>query len=99
MSMVSIKGLLASNNLATPQQFDEWNKAWRVALEGGSTDTLMSFIAREKGSSEEAFLQDLAKVLSWPFIDLAKSEVSSEARKKISTKIAFQYTVLPVSFE
>jgi len=99
MAIVSIKEILARHNLATPRQFDEWNKAWRVAQEGGSTDTLMLFIARERGGSEEAFLQELAKALGWPYIDLAKSEVSAEARKKISTKIAFQYGVLPVKLE
>src|ERR1700744_4191308 len=97
--MVSIKGILARHNLATPQQFDEWHKAWRVAQEAGSTDSLMTFMAREKGQTEEAFLQDLAEALHWPYIDLNKMEVSSEARKKISTKIAFQYAVLPVKFE
>ncbi len=99
MANVSIKGLMARHNLATPQQFDEWHKAWRVAHEGGGTESLMTFMARERGNTEEAFLQDLAKALGWPFIDLAKTEVSAEARKKISTKVAFQYSVLPVKFE
>src|SRR5580698_7199836 len=99
MANVSIKGLLARHNLATPQQFDEWHKAWRVAQEAGSTESLMLFMARERGNSEEAFLQDLAKALGWPFIDLGKTELSVEARKKISTKVAFQYSVLPVKFE
>ncbi|HZM05348.1 MAG TPA: ATPase, T2SS/T4P/T4SS family [Candidatus Saccharimonadales bacterium] len=99
MAIASIKTLLARHNLATPQQFDEWNKAWKVAVEAGSQDPLVAFIARERGNSEELFLQDLAKALGWPFIDLAKMEVEVEARKKISTKVAFQYTILPVKFE
>jgi type II secretion system protein E len=78
---------------------EEWNKAWRVAVEGGSQETLLGFVAREKGSSEEAFLQELAKALDWPYVDLTKTEVPLEARKRISTKIAFQYSVLPVEFE
>ena len=49
--------------------------------------------------TEEAFLQALAKALDWPFIDLTKTDVSPEARKKISTKVAFQYFVLPILFE
>ena len=99
MAIASIKSLLAKNNLASPQQFEDWNKAWRLAVEGGASDSLLSFIARERGVSEEAFLQDLAKVLGWPYIDLPKTEVPAEARKKISTKVAFQYSVLPVKFE
>jgi type II secretion system protein E len=99
MAIVSIKTLLERNNVASPRQLDDWNKAWRVAVEGGSQDTLICFIAREKGSTEEAFMQQLAKVLGWPFVDVAKTEVPPEARKRISTKIAFQYSVLPTSFE
>ena len=99
MAIVSIKTLMDRNKLATPRQFDDWNKAWRVALEGGSQETLLSFIAREKGNTEDAFLQELAKALGWPFVELSKTEVSPEARKKISTKVAFQYFVLPITFE
>jgi len=99
MANVSIKGILARHNLVTPQQFDGWVKAWKVTQEAGSTDSLLVFMARERGSSEEAFLQDLAKALDWPFVDVVKAEVSPEARKKLSTKVAFQYAVLPVKFE
>jgi type II secretion system protein E len=99
MAIASIKTLLDRSNLATPRQFDDWNKAWRTAVEGGSQETLLSFIAREKGNTEDAFLQELAKALGWPYIELSKTEVSPEARKKISTKVAFQYFVLPIAFE
>ncbi|MGA2176931.1 MAG: ATPase, T2SS/T4P/T4SS family [Verrucomicrobiota bacterium] len=99
MAIVSIKTLLERHHLATPRQFEDWNKAWRVAVEGGSQDSLLSFIARERGSTEEAFLQDLAKALGWPFVDVAKTDVPAEARKRISTKVAFQYTVLPTQFD
>ena len=99
MAFASIKGLLAKHNLATPQQFEDWNKAWRLAVEGGSPETLLGFVARERGTTEETFLQDLAKALNWPFVDIAKTEVPPEARKRISTKVAFQYGVLPVKFE
>ncbi len=99
MAIASIKTLLEKHNLATPRQFEDWNKAWRVVVEGGSQETLLAFIAREKGCTEELFLQELAKALGWPFIDLAKTEVSAEARKRISTKVAFQYSVLPIKFE
>ncbi len=99
MALVSIRNLLAQNELATPAQFDDWNKAWRVAVENGSQESLLSFICRERGVSEEAFLQQLAKILGWEFIDLRKMEIPQEARIKISTKVAFQYNVLPVRFE
>src|SRR5277367_4594505 len=99
MAIASIKTLLEKHNLATTHQFAEWNKTWRVMAEGGSQETLLAFIAREKGCTEELFLQQLAAALGWPFIDLAKTEVSQEARKRISTKVAFQYFVLPITFD
>ena len=99
MAFVSIKNLLAQHALATPEQFDEWNKAWRVAVENGSEESLIAFICREKGISEEAFLQQLANALGWRFVELKKAEVSPEAREKVSTKVAFQYYVIPTRLE
>jgi type II secretion system protein E len=99
MAFASIKGLLAEHNLASPKEFEDWSKAWQVAVEGGSQEGLLSFMARERGTSDEVFLQGLAKALGWPFIEIAKMDVPAEARKKISTKVAFQYSVLPSQFE
>ncbi|HVY69113.1 MAG TPA: ATPase, T2SS/T4P/T4SS family [Verrucomicrobiae bacterium] len=84
---------------ATPGQLREWQKAWRVATEGGSTESLPAFISRESGVSEDAFLEKLAGALKWPYLDLPRVTVPNEARNKISTKVAFQFTVLPTSFE
>ena len=81
--------------LATPEQFEEYNKTWRVAVEGGSQESLMGFICRERGLSEDAFLQKLAQALNWPYLELAKLKVPAEARNRVSTKVAFQYSVLP----
>ncbi|MEO6033853.1 MAG: ATPase, T2SS/T4P/T4SS family [Verrucomicrobiota bacterium] len=99
MALLSIKNLLAENNLASPAQFDDCSKAWRVAVDGGSQDSLLSFIARERGLSEDLFLQQLAKALNWTYLDLSKMDPQAEARNKISTKVAFQYFVLPTKFE
>ena len=99
MPLISIKHLLAQHALATPEEFDTWKKAWQVAVEGGSQDTLLGFIAREKGISEDAFLQQLSTALGWPFVELKKLEVSPEARQRISTKVAFQYSIIPTKFE
>src|SRR3984885_13741838 len=99
MAIASIKTVLEKHNLATPQQCTDWIQAWRLASESGSQEPLLAFIAREKGCTEELFLQELAAALGWPFIDLAKTEVSQEARKRLSTKVAFQYFVLPIQFD
>jgi len=99
MALPSIKSILQSAGLVSPDQFDEWLKAWRVAQDSGSQESLLAFFARERGLSEDAFLQHLAAALGWPFLDLPKIAVPTEARNKISTKVAFQYGALPVAFE
>ncbi|HXG47780.1 MAG TPA: GspE/PulE family protein [Methylomirabilota bacterium] len=99
MSYVSLKHLLAEATQAAPEQLEAWQKAWRVAVASGSQETLQEFICRESGLSEETFLQRLAARLNWPFVDLKKLNVPTEARNKISTKVAFQYGVLPTDFQ
>lgn len=97
MPFESVKNLIATVAEATPAQFDSWRKSWRAAADSGSAEPLLSFVARERGITEDAFVQKLAASLGWPYLDLPKISVPAEARKKLSTKIAFQYSVLPVS--
>ena len=99
MAFVSIKQVLAKAGLATPGQFDTWLKAWQVAVENGSQDSLLSLFSREAGLSEEAFLQKLGEALHWPYLELARLSIGVEIQKRISTKVAFQYSVLPVTFD
>ncbi len=99
MAFVSIKSILAEAALANADQFDEWSKAWRVAVENGSQDSLLTFICREGGLSEEQFLHKLSSQLSWDYLDLPKIEVTQEVRERISTKVAFQYGIMPVAFD
>src|SRR6266571_7038235 len=95
MAFVSLKEFLGRMGLATAGQVDEWSKAWRIAVESGSQETLLGFICRERGLAEEVFLQQLAQALNWPYLDLPKLNVPAEARSRISTKVAFQHSVLP----
>ena len=95
MAFISLKEFLSGMGLGTAEQFDEWRKAWRVAVEGGSSESLLSFICRERGMAEDVFLQKLAQALNWPYLDVAKLKVPTEARNRVSTKVAFQYSVLP----
>src|SRR4051812_39312110 len=95
MAFVSLKDFFSRLGLVTPQQFDEHSKAWRVAVENGSQESLLAFICRERGVAEDVFLQKLAQALNWKYLDLPKHDVPAHARTKISTKVAFQYSVLP----
>jgi type II secretion system protein E len=97
MAFSPVRNLVATVADASPAQFDDWRKSWRAAVDGGSTEPLLTFVARERGVAEDAFIQKLAAALNWPYLDLAKLVVDNEARNKISTKIAFQYFVVPVS--
>jgi hypothetical protein len=49
--------------------------------------------------AEDLFLQRLAAALNWPYLELAKLTVQPEARNKISTKVAFQYSVQPTAID
>jgi type II secretion system protein E len=95
MAFSSIKDVISSAAQASPKQFDDWRTSWRAATAAGSTEPLLTFIARECGLTDDIFMQKLAVSLGWPFLELAKIGVPTEARNKITTKIAFQYSVLP----
>ena len=97
MAFISLKEFLSRTGLATAEQFDVWNKAWKVAVASGSQESLLGFICRERGLAEDVFLQKLAEAMKWPFLDLPKLKVPAEARNRISTKVAFQYGVLPTN--
>ncbi len=77
MAFLSLREFLSRTGLATAEQFDTWNKAWRVAAASGSQESLLGFICRERGLAEDVFLQQLAKALGWPSLDLAKLKVST----------------------
>ena len=99
MAFSPVKNLIASVAESAPAQFDDWSKTWRTAVEGGSTEPLLTFVARERGVAEDVFIQRLATALDWPYLDLPKLAIATEARNKLSTKIAFQYSVLPTALE
>ncbi|MBN9693183.1 MAG: Flp pilus assembly complex ATPase component TadA [Verrucomicrobia bacterium] len=96
MAYRSLQSILERAGLVTPAQFRDWNIAWRAAVDGGSTETQLAFFAREGGQTEDQFLQKLAAALDWPFVELGKNTIEDKIRKRISTKVAFQYSVFPV---
>src|SRR5689334_24705995 len=97
MAFVSLKQFFARMGVVTPEQFDEHGKAWRVAVENGSVESLLAFICRERGIAEDVFPQKLSQALKWPFLDMPKLEIPAQARNKISTKVAFQHSVMPTN--
>lgn len=99
MAFVSLKEFLSRLGVATPVEFEELHKAWKVTVESGSQEPLLAFVCRERGLAEDVFLQRLAQALNWSYLDLPKLTVPAEARNRISTKVAFQYSVLPTQMQ
>lgn len=99
MGVISVNKILAEAADCSIEQIQAWNKAWQTAVENGSQETLIEFICRERGISQDQFLQRLAKLLGYPYLDLPKISIPTEARNRISTKVAFQYTVMPTAVE
>ncbi|MCU0772496.1 MAG: Flp pilus assembly complex ATPase component TadA [Verrucomicrobia bacterium] len=99
MPFVSLRDFLDQAGLAKPSEFEELGKAWRVAVTNGSQETLLNFIARERGVAEDVFLKQLAQSLGWPYVDLPKLSLGPEVRNKLTTKVAFQHTVIPTALE
>ena len=99
MAFSPVKNLIATVAEATPVQFEDWRKSWRSSADAGSVEPLLTFVARERGVAEDVFIQRLAAALGWPYLDLPKLAIATEARNKLSTKIAFQYSVLPTALE
>ena len=99
MAFSPVRNLVATVAEASPAQFDDWRKSWRAAVDGGSTEPLLTFVARERGVAEDVFVQKLAAALGWPYLDLPKLTIENDTRNKISTKIAFQYLVLPIELK
>lgn len=96
MAFTSLKTVLERAELATPTQLSEWTKAWRAANESNpQPESQVAFFARESGVSEEQFLQRLATALGWAYVELPRLSIAPEVRKKITTKVAFQYFVIP----
>jgi hypothetical protein len=90
MSFASISHVFDGAGLGGPEKFAAMRKAWGITVENGAQDTLLAFVARESGLTEEILLQRLSSILDWPFIDLPHLSIPPEARQRISTKVAFQ---------
>jgi general secretion pathway protein E/type IV pilus assembly protein PilB len=99
MGVISVNKILSEAADCSVEQVQTWNKAWQTAVENGSQETLIEFICRERGISQDQFLQKLAKLLNYPYLELSKISIPTEARNRISTKVAFQYTVMPTAVE
>ncbi len=99
MGVASINNIIAQAAATDVEEISRCSKAWQTAVENGSQESFLEFVCRERGISQEQFLRNLAKILDCPYLELPKITVPAEARNRISTKVAFQYTIMPTSIE
>jgi type II secretion system protein E len=99
MAFQNVKKLLGDALQVSQAQVEALQSAWRSTSEGGGGEPLLTFLCREQGIAEDVFLQTLSKTLGYPFLELSKVDVPTEARNKISTKVAFQFFALPTDFQ
>ena len=99
MLAASLTTLFEEEGLATREEFSHWLRAWKTSVDGGATDSMLSFFAREKGASEDEYLDKVARILGWERVDILQADISREASMKLSPKVAFQFTVMPISLE
>jgi len=100
MAYTSFKDFCVASKLAQAGQIDEWRTDWeRERSENGLVDSFPVFISRRSGKSEADLLSLVGKAFDWNIINLSEVKPTTEARRKISSKVASQHKVLPVSVE
>ena len=99
MAFTTFKSFCVTAGLATAGKYDEWHRAWHVAAEDGASESWPGFLCREAGMAEDVFLGKLSEGFDWPRLDLTQLSVAAEVRQRISAKVAFQFNVLPTSYD
>jgi len=100
MAYTSFRDFCVAAQLAESNQFDQWQSDWRAErVEEGAVSTLPEFLCKRSGKSEIDFLSRVAEAFDWQRIELGNVKPTAEARRRISSKIASQHRVVPVSVE
>jgi len=97
MATTSLINLFEESDLASREEFSLWLKSWKASIDSGATDSMLSFFAREKGVAEDQYLDKVAKAIGLERADISQVDITREASLKVSPKLAFQYTVMPIS--
>lgn len=89
-----LASLLERSGLFTPEQVAELLQ--RQHASGRS----MADVVVERGyAREDQFLEGLAQAMGIPFVRLADKAIESAVLERLSTKVVFQYNVIPVAAE
>jgi len=99
MAFASFKEFCEISKLVKPGEFTGFRNTWQAASDNGGTETLPEFICLKGGHSEDAFLDRVAEAFDWQRIDMAEAKPSVDAIRRISSKVAVQYQVIPLKVE
>ena len=72
---------------------------WQAAQAAGGTETLPEFLLRESGQAEETYPTRVAEAFDWSRVDLSDVRPTNESLRRIPSKVANQYKVIPVKVE
>ncbi len=99
MPLPSLTSVFMDASLIKGDELSHWLKEWRISVENGSEENLMTFLARELGLSDDVFAEKLASALGWEMVNLKDRDIPVGAMEKVSTKVAFQYKVFPFDLQ
>ena len=92
--------------MATADQFDGWRSEHSIngSPEGENKEnnppvSFFQYVREKSGKPEAEFLSLVGQAFDWETIELSKLEPTKEALHKISSKVASQHPVVPISVE
>ena len=100
MAYTSFKDFCVATQMAGEDQFDEWQSDWRrERAESDLDESLPAFLCKRSGKSEDDFLECVSEAYDWERVQLSEVKPTTEARRRISSKVASQHRVVPLSVD
>lgn len=89
MAVASIKSLLSKATLASADQFGLGRREWSAEPESeGKARTLLAHVQRRLELPEEVFLQRLASVLGWPYLERVSIPQEEDAKRELRRRLS-----------
>lgn len=100
MAYISFRDFCVATQLAREDQFGEWQSDWRrERAESDLEESLPMFLCKRSGKSEAVFLECVSEAYDWERVQLSEVKPTTEARRRISSKVASQHRVVPLSVD
>ena len=99
MAYTSFKDFCVATQMAGEDQFDEWQSDWRQRADSELDVSLPAYLCKQSGKSEDDFLEYVSEAYDWERVQLSEVKPTTEARRRISSKVASQHRVVPLSVD